>query len=223
MSSDRIPLTRDRIVESALGLARHEGLAGVSMRKLAQELGVEAMSLYHHVPNKRALLILMADRSLASLRPADPALPWNQRLVTLLDDIFRAGVENPAMISVLAAQELDPLQIEASEISALMLIESVLQILSESGLEVAKRVYVYNSLINLVYGFVLARTQGATLAAPKGSGQDPARRLTGRWESFPALADVLDGLEDSDPAADLHFSLEIYVGALAGLVAAQVG
>lgn len=218
MSADRLPLTRDRIVQSALGLARHEGLAGVSMRKLAQELGVEAMSLYHHVPNKRALLILMADRSLASLRPADPSLPWAERLVTLLDDIYRAGVENPAMISVLAAQELDPGQIEASEVSALMLIESVLQILAESGLRVPQRVHVYNSLINLVYGFVLARTQGLAKASPKLVDSDPRHRPTAGRESFPALAEVLEGLHASDPGADLHFSLQVYVEALASLV-----
>lgn len=191
------------------------------MRKLAQELGVEAMSLYHHVPNKRALLILMADRSLASLRPADPDLPWTERLVALLDDIFRAGVENPAMISVLAAQELDPSQIEASEISALMLIESILQILSESGLDVPQRVHVYNSLINLVYGFVLARTQGPSLAPPKLDEAVPRRRPAPQWESFPALSAVLEGLDTSDPGADLHFSLEVYVAALASLVDAQ--
>jgi TetR/AcrR family tetracycline transcriptional repressor len=221
MSADRIPLTRDRIIQSALGLARQEGLAGVSMRKLAQELGVEAMSLYHHVPNKRALLILMADRSLASLRPADPSLPWTERLVILLDDIFRAGVENPAMISVLAVQDLDPARTDAPEFSALMLIESVLQILSESGLDVRQRVHVYNSLINLVYGFVLARTQGLTLDSPKVVGPDQRRGPVGLWGAFPALAQVLEGLDDSDPAADLHFSLEIYVRALATLVEAE--
>lgn len=221
MSADRIPLTRDRIIRSALGLARHEGLAGVSMRKLAQELGVEAMSLYHHVPNKRALLILMAERSLASLRPADPTLPWTARLVTLLDDIFRAGVENPAMISVLAGQELDPSQIEASEISGLMLIESVLQILAESGLDVPQRVHVYNSLINLVHGFVLARTQGPVRPLPKEAEAARRHRPIGRWDEFPALAEVPAGLDDSDPGADLHFSLEVFVGALAHLVDAR--
>jgi TetR/AcrR family tetracycline transcriptional repressor len=217
MSAERVPLTRDRIVQSALGLARHEGLAGVSMRKLAQELGVEAMSLYHHVPNKRALLILMAERSLASLEPVDPGLSWSDRLVRLLVDIFRAGVENPAMISVLASQELDPSELDASEFSALNLVESVLSTLAESGLSITDRVHVYNSLINLVYGFVLARTQGLTLGTSKGPGADHRRRPTGRWDAFPALREVLAGLDAADPAVDLRFSLELYVAAVAGL------
>ena len=215
MSADRIPLTRDRIVQAALGLARHEGLAGVSMRKLAQELGVEAMSLYHHVPNKRALLVLMADRSLATLRPVDPTAPWTERLVDLLQDIFLAGVENPAMISVLAAQELDAPDVDVSEYSALGIIDSILEILGESGLSASDQVHAYNSLINLVCGFVLGPTQ-ALGPVPHRAVSIEERRLTGaRTEAFPAVARVLDRLNGADAAADLHFSLDIYVGALA--------
>jgi AcrR family transcriptional regulator len=50
------PLTRERILEAARALADAEGVDAVTMRRLAAELGVEAMSLYHHVPNKDALL-----------------------------------------------------------------------------------------------------------------------------------------------------------------------
>ncbi len=52
----REPLTRKRILETARKLADAEGLDAVTMRRLAVELGVEAMSLYHHIPNKDALL-----------------------------------------------------------------------------------------------------------------------------------------------------------------------
>jgi len=52
----REPLTRSRILECALKLVDEEGVPALSMRRLGQELGVEAMSLYHHVPNKQALL-----------------------------------------------------------------------------------------------------------------------------------------------------------------------
>lgn len=56
MTATRKALTRERILEAAKGLADAEGLGAVTMRRLAAELGVEAMSLYHHVPNKDALL-----------------------------------------------------------------------------------------------------------------------------------------------------------------------
>jgi AcrR family transcriptional regulator len=52
----RTPLSRARVLGAAVALADAEGLAAVTMRRLAADLGVEAMSLYHHVPGKDALL-----------------------------------------------------------------------------------------------------------------------------------------------------------------------
>ncbi|MER7546228.1 TetR/AcrR family transcriptional regulator [Spirillospora sp. NPDC127506] len=51
----RIPLSRRRVLRAAVGLADREGLDALTMRRLAQEVGVEAMSLYHHVANKDAV------------------------------------------------------------------------------------------------------------------------------------------------------------------------
>jgi AcrR family transcriptional regulator len=55
-SEVRTPLTRDRVLRAAVDLADRDGLEALTMRRLAQELGVEAMSLYHHVANKEAIL-----------------------------------------------------------------------------------------------------------------------------------------------------------------------
>src|SRR5918996_2047285 len=52
----RTPLTRQRVLQAAVGLADHGGLPSLTMRSLAAELGVEAMSLYYHVANKDDLL-----------------------------------------------------------------------------------------------------------------------------------------------------------------------
>jgi len=52
----RTPLSRDRVIDAALGLVDEGGIEALSMRKLARELGVEAMSLYNHVANKDAIL-----------------------------------------------------------------------------------------------------------------------------------------------------------------------
>lgn len=54
--AQREPLTREKILETAMELADAEGLDAVTMRRLATELSVEAMSLYHHIPKKEALL-----------------------------------------------------------------------------------------------------------------------------------------------------------------------
>ncbi len=61
------PLSRDLVLETAVSLVDHEGLGALSMRRLGQELGVEAMSLYHHVANKEALLDGMVDAVVGEL------------------------------------------------------------------------------------------------------------------------------------------------------------
>lgn len=60
-SERRVTLTRQRVLEAAVDLADHEGIDAVSMRRLGQELGVEAMSLYTHVKSKEDLLDGMAE------------------------------------------------------------------------------------------------------------------------------------------------------------------
>src|SRR6266550_6352913 len=55
-SKARLPLTRDRVLEAAIRLADEGGIESLTMRKLARELGVEAMSLYNHVANKGDLV-----------------------------------------------------------------------------------------------------------------------------------------------------------------------
>jgi AcrR family transcriptional regulator len=75
----RLPLSRAAIVAAAVAVADRDGLDRVSMRRLGQHLGVEAMSLYNHVPNKAALLDAMVDEALDAIPvPTDP--DWRRGL-----------------------------------------------------------------------------------------------------------------------------------------------
>ncbi len=60
-AAPRVPLTRERVLDAAIRLADQSGIEAISMRKVGQELGVEAMSLYNHVSNKDDLLTGMVD------------------------------------------------------------------------------------------------------------------------------------------------------------------
>ncbi len=77
---ERPALTRERIVAEAVALADESGLAALSMRALAGRLGVEAMSLYHHVPHKDALLDAMVDAVFAEFHSPAPGGPWREEL-----------------------------------------------------------------------------------------------------------------------------------------------
>lgn len=81
-------LTRTRIVDAALAIADEHGLEAVSMRHVGSALGVAAMSLYTHVPDKQALLALMTDRVLIRMAVTEPttATGWRDRLRLVADD-----------------------------------------------------------------------------------------------------------------------------------------
>ncbi len=78
-SRNRLPrrcLRRDLIVAKAVAMADASGLEGLSMRKLAERLGVEAMSLYNHVPNKDALIDAMVDEVVGGITLPRVGKPW---------------------------------------------------------------------------------------------------------------------------------------------------
>ena len=68
----KAPLTRDELFETALRLVDDEGLEALTMRRLGDEVGVEAASLYHHVPNKEALIDGVLVRMRSEVRLPDP-------------------------------------------------------------------------------------------------------------------------------------------------------
>jgi AcrR family transcriptional regulator len=72
----RTPLSRDRVLRAAVDLADGIGVEAVSMRRLAQELGVVPMALYKHVANKDQLLDGMVDLVLGEIDAPDPGLDW---------------------------------------------------------------------------------------------------------------------------------------------------
>jgi AcrR family transcriptional regulator len=67
ITTERVPLSKARVLEAAMSLADRTGIETLTMRNLAQELGVEAMSLYYHVANKEALLDGLVDSLLAEI------------------------------------------------------------------------------------------------------------------------------------------------------------
>lgn len=73
----REPLSRERVLRAALELADREGIAALSMRSLAREVGVEAMSLYHHVERKEDLLAALRDMVMQEIElPEAPPREW---------------------------------------------------------------------------------------------------------------------------------------------------
>lgn len=95
-------LTVDRIVEAAIELADRVGVEGLSMRGLAESLGVGVMSLYNHVPSKAELLDVMTDQVLGELYPKSkvPGDDWRMRLAAIGRANLELCLRHPWLVQV---------------------------------------------------------------------------------------------------------------------------
>jgi AcrR family transcriptional regulator len=150
----RLPLTRERVLAAAVALADRDGLGSLSMRKLAQELGVEAMSLYHHVANKDDILDGLVDVVFSEID-----LPSGE-------DGWRAAMRQRA-ISAREALRRHPWATGLMEsrptpgAANLRHHDSVLGVLRGAGFSVELAAHAYSLLDSYIYGFAL---QEANLA-----------------------------------------------------------
>ena len=89
----RVPLTRERVLQAAIKLADEGGIEALSMRKLGQELGVEAMALYHHFTGKEQVLDGIIDLVFAEIDVPEPGPDWRgamrRRALSLRDALAR--------------------------------------------------------------------------------------------------------------------------------------
>lgn len=79
----RPPLSRAKVLEGALRLADEEGIEALTMRRLGQELGVEAMTLYHHVGSKDEMLDALIDTVTGEFSYAPTGTNWNDAIRTI--------------------------------------------------------------------------------------------------------------------------------------------
>lgn len=79
-------LTTDHVVRAALDIVRRDGLGGLSMRKLADELGISSMNAYYHVPNKQALLDLVGDAVIGQVPDPPDGLAWDRQVRAFFEE-----------------------------------------------------------------------------------------------------------------------------------------
>lgn len=95
------------VVRTSVAIADAEGLDALTMRRLATELAVTPMAIYHHVPSKEALLDLIADESMKQLPSVDPDGPWEDELVRFFVAFHRLYLDHPALAQVMAQRPLE--------------------------------------------------------------------------------------------------------------------
>ena len=145
----RTQLTRERVMAAAIELADRDGIETISMRKLAHQLGVEAMSLYTHVRNKSDLLAGMADAVISQIPVSAEGNDWKSSLRQLA----------LAARSVMLRHPWAPRTVEAQAApgpAALHYVNSVLGILREGGFSIAQTHHALHILGSRLLGFTQA-------------------------------------------------------------------
>lgn len=146
--TSRRPLTAERVVEAAIAVADRGGIDAVSMRSVGRELGVEAMSLYHHVASKEALLDALADWIFASVVAPTRAMGWREGLLA----------HGASVRAVLGAHPWAFALVESRRDPGPVLLahhEAVLACLQRDGFSVRGSAHAFSLVDAYVYGFAL--------------------------------------------------------------------
>ncbi|WP_169789243.1 TetR/AcrR family transcriptional regulator [Nonomuraea candida] len=161
------PLTLEEITTTALRLMDEGGVEGFSMRKLAGELNVNPMSLYHHVESKEALIALICATAARRMDlPPDDGSPWQQQLRALALAYHRHVVAHPALWSYLHSNP------ELIADRKLEIWQTLYRILRQAGVPEAELRRTSDVLHAFVTGFVVAETQGHLPAEPEEIERD---------------------------------------------------
>jgi AcrR family transcriptional regulator len=141
-------LSRERVLRTAVALADAGGIESLTMRRLGQQLGVEAMSLYKHVANKEDLLDGMVDRVFAEIDLPAPGTEWRTamrtRAISARNALTRHAWAPPLMQSRTAPGP-----------ATLHHHDTVIGTLRAAGFSVALAAHAFSALDAYVYGFAL--------------------------------------------------------------------
>ena len=195
-------LSRERIVECAIALVDSEGMPALTMRRLATELRVDPMAIYHHVPNKRALVRAMVAQVFGELASAVSSAAegdWQTRVRRFADAYLAAARAHPGLVLHLVADA------GADTDETLAVTESLYAALAAAGLEATAVVHTADLIIDWTNGVALAGS-----AVTFGPGDRTGMRLAIQQRSeneLPVLrrvyAEVDPAFEGVDPDAAL--------------------
>jgi AcrR family transcriptional regulator len=214
-------LTLDDIVRAAIELADAEGLAAVSMARVAERLGNSTMALYRHVKSKDELLVLMSDAALERPEPLPDGIDWRTGLTFWADGVLTA-IRRHRWYAKL------PISGPPAGPNNLAWFDSALGALKDTGLPEEAKVGVVMGLITYVQGeirvaFDLAAGYDENPAAFSQYGATLARVVDPR--QLPAVARVLEagvfdevGSFEEDSEQDFDFGLQLYLDGIAAFI-----
>ena len=144
----RAPLSRQEALTNAVALADAEGIEALTMRGLALSLGVEAMSLYHHVANKKDILDGMVDLVFEEIELPDEAADWTTSMWKRAQSLRAALLRHPWAISLMESRT-------SPGPATLRHHDAVIGCCRRGGFSVEMAAHAFSLIDSYVYGFVL--------------------------------------------------------------------
>lgn len=200
-ASRRRGLTRGKVLAAAVSFVDREGLSALTMRKLGAELGVEAMSLYNHVPNKDALLDGMVEVVLGELEIPSGEGDWEERIRVGYRRFRALALRHPNIFPLLVSRPPE-------SPDGLWLFEAFLRTMREAGFDSETAFHAFRVLTNYVFGYATAEIRGFALEPGDGRARDLPT------EDFPEIARLAPSFEDVDHDSQFEFGLDLILTGL---------
>ena len=207
----RLPLSKERVLRTAVDLADRGGTEAVSMRKLGQELGVDAMSLYHHVKDKDDVLDGIVDVVVGEIELSLPGADWKTALRRQVIAARRVMLRHPWAPRVIESRtEPGP--------ATMRYMEAVLAIIRDGGFPLDLAHHAMHVLGSRVLGFNqdLFDDSAANRVEPEVAAL-MARQLAGTYPYIAELAVAVShdgGLGGCDDDIEFAFGLDLILDGL---------
>ena len=206
----RQPLSRERVLRAAVDLADREGIDAVSMRRLGQELGVEAMALYRHVRDKGDILDGATDAVVAEIEAGEPGGDWKASMRDLALAARQVMLRHPwAPQAIFDSMAVGP--------ATLRHIDRVLRILRGAGFTIEMAHHALHVLGSRILGFTQDPFDDSEQARSESPPPDEIARA---FAPFPAVAELAlaarhDGaLGGCDDDFEFEFGLDLILDGL---------
>lgn len=212
--NDRAPLSGTRIIAAAVVVADRGGLPALSMRNVGRELGVEAMSLYHHVANKDALLDALVEWIFASIELPRAHEPWREGMVRRAASARRVLSEHVWALGLIESRSVPGPALLGHH-------NAVIGCLRGGGFPILLASHAFSVIDAYVYGFVLTEQnlpfdpETSTGAEEFAAGVDFVTR------EYPYLAELLGEIASGYTfAAEFDYGLAVILDELERRLAA---
>lgn len=199
-SAKKKRLSRAGILAAAVGVVDGEGLSSLTMRRLGAELGVEAMSIYNHVPNKDALLDGMVEVILEELEIPVGEEEWEERIRVGYRRFRELAHRHPNVFPLLVSRP-------PKSPDGLWLFEAFLRTMRVAGFDPETAFRAFRVLTNYTFGYAMAEIRGFALEPGGGAANPPA-------EDFPEISRLAPEIESVDHDAEFEFGLDLILTGL---------